>query len=216
MLFMVRYFDVLGREYARLRAAMRVRCFRPAMNGHSYRMFGYLVGMLLVRSFDRSERVLAAMKCRGFAALLHARPLCLRASTRRAVLRGDILAGGDPAGSGVDMNEPLVEFRDVDFAYGPGRPVLSGCNFCSAPGERVALLGPNGCGKTTLLHLIGACCDPRRADRSLRPPARGGGRFLRSPPPRRPLVPGCRRPIVLPYRGRGRCLRPAESRQVPR
>ena len=66
LLFMVRYFDVLGREYARLRAAMRVRCFRPAMNGHSYRMFGYLVGMLLVRSFDRSERVLAAMKCRGF------------------------------------------------------------------------------------------------------------------------------------------------------
>jgi cobalt/nickel transport system permease protein len=66
MLFMVRYFDVLGREYARLRAAMRVRCFRPAMNGHTYRTFGYLVGMLLVRSFDRSERVLAAMKCRGF------------------------------------------------------------------------------------------------------------------------------------------------------
>ncbi|MEI8372187.1 MAG: energy-coupling factor transporter transmembrane component T [Planctomycetota bacterium] len=66
LLFMVRYFDVLGREYVRLRAAMRVRCFRPAMNRHSYRMFGYLVGMLLVRSFDRSERVLAAMKCRGF------------------------------------------------------------------------------------------------------------------------------------------------------
>ncbi len=66
LLFMVRYFDVLGREHARLRAAMRVRCFRPGMNGHSYRTFGYLVGMLLVRSFDRSERVLAAMKCRGF------------------------------------------------------------------------------------------------------------------------------------------------------
>jgi cobalt/nickel transport system permease protein len=66
LLFMVRYFDVLSREYARLRTAMRVRCFRPRMNGHSYRTFGYLVGMLLVRSFDRSERVLAAMKCRGF------------------------------------------------------------------------------------------------------------------------------------------------------
>jgi cobalt/nickel transport system permease protein len=66
LLFMVRYFDVLGREYTRLRAAMRVRCFRPAMNWHSYRALGYLVGMLLVRSFDRSERVLAAMKCRGF------------------------------------------------------------------------------------------------------------------------------------------------------
>ena len=66
LLFMVRYFDVLAREYARLRAAMRVRCFRPRMNGHSYRTIGYLAGMLLVRSFDRSERVLAAMKCRGF------------------------------------------------------------------------------------------------------------------------------------------------------
>jgi cobalt/nickel transport system permease protein len=66
LLFMVRYFDVLGREYGRLTAAMRIRCFRPRMNGHTYRTFGYLVGMLLVRSFDRSERVLAAMKCRGF------------------------------------------------------------------------------------------------------------------------------------------------------
>ena len=66
LLFMVRYFDVLSREYARLRAAMRVRCFRPRMKMHSYRTIGYLVGMLLVRSFDRSERVLAAMKCRGF------------------------------------------------------------------------------------------------------------------------------------------------------
>jgi cobalt/nickel transport system ATP-binding protein len=52
------------------------------------------------------------------------------------------------------MNDSLVEFRDVDFAYGPGRPVLDGCNFSLRPGERVALLGPNGCGKTTLLHLI--------------------------------------------------------------
>ncbi len=52
------------------------------------------------------------------------------------------------------MNELLIEFRHVDFAYDSGRPVLSGCNFCLRSGERVALLGPNGCGKTTLLHLI--------------------------------------------------------------
>lgn len=65
-LFTIRYLDVLHREYRRLRAAMKVRCFRAQMNLHTYRVYGYLVGMLLVRSFDRSERVLAAMKCRGF------------------------------------------------------------------------------------------------------------------------------------------------------
>jgi cobalt/nickel transport system permease protein len=66
LLLTVRYLDVLHREYLRLRAAMKVRGFRPRMNGHTYRSFGYLVGMLLVHSFDRAERVLAAMKCRGF------------------------------------------------------------------------------------------------------------------------------------------------------
>ena len=66
LLFTIRYLDVLDREYRRLRAAMKVRSFRPRMSLHTYRAYGYLVGMLLVHSFDRSERILAAMKCRGF------------------------------------------------------------------------------------------------------------------------------------------------------
>ena len=66
LMFTVRYLDVLHREYLRLRWAMRVRAFRPRVDRHTYRSFGYLVGMLLVRSFDRSERIMAAMKCRGF------------------------------------------------------------------------------------------------------------------------------------------------------
>jgi cobalt/nickel transport system permease protein len=65
-LFTVRYIDLFHHEYRRLRQAMKVRCFRPRMTWHTYRSFGYLVGMLLVQSFDRSERILAAMKCRGF------------------------------------------------------------------------------------------------------------------------------------------------------
>jgi cobalt/nickel transport system permease protein len=65
-LFTVRYLDVLHREYLRLRWAMKVRCFHPRMNRHTYRSFGNMLGMLLVRGYDRSERILAAMKCRGF------------------------------------------------------------------------------------------------------------------------------------------------------
>jgi len=64
--FTARYLDVLHHESHRLRNAMRVRCFRPRMNTHTYRSIGYLVGMLLVRSYHRSERIVAAMKCRAF------------------------------------------------------------------------------------------------------------------------------------------------------
>jgi len=70
-MLMIRYVEVIHhREYARLRRAMRVRCFRPGMNLHTYRSLGYMVGMLMVRSFCRAERVLEAMKCRGFSGSL--------------------------------------------------------------------------------------------------------------------------------------------------
>lgn len=71
MLFTVRYLAVLEMEYRRLAAAMKVRGFRPGMNRHTWRTYGYLVGMLLVRSLDRAERVAAAMKCRGFRGRFH-------------------------------------------------------------------------------------------------------------------------------------------------
>ncbi len=66
LMFTVRYIDVLREEYLRLRQAMKARGFRPSTGWHTYRSFGYLVGMMLVRSMERSERILGAMKCRGF------------------------------------------------------------------------------------------------------------------------------------------------------
>ncbi|MDX5593263.1 cobalt ECF transporter T component CbiQ [Pseudovibrio sp. SPO723] len=71
MLFTVRYISVLQEEYTRLRAAMKMRGFTPKNTLHTYRSFGYLVGMLLVRAVDRSERILDAMKCRGFDGRLY-------------------------------------------------------------------------------------------------------------------------------------------------
>ena len=61
-----RYIFVLQTEYQRLRRAMRVRSFRPGTNRHTLRTLGYLVGMLAVNGFDRSERILHGMKCRGY------------------------------------------------------------------------------------------------------------------------------------------------------
>lgn len=66
LMFTIRYIETLRDEYLRLRAAMKMRGFRAGTNWHTYRSYGYLVGILLVRALERSERVLGAMKCRGF------------------------------------------------------------------------------------------------------------------------------------------------------
>src|SRR6185312_13017275 len=53
------------------------------------------------------------------------------------------------------------EFRNVSFVYpGPERRVLNGLNFHLRPGERVALIGENGQGKTTIVKLITRLYDP--------------------------------------------------------
>jgi ATP-binding cassette subfamily B protein len=59
-----------------------------------------------------------------------------------------------------DNNPPLkvtdarVEFRDVNFAYRPGEPVLRGMSFVAEPGKVTALVGASGGGKSTVLNLI--------------------------------------------------------------
>ena len=66
LLFTYRYLYVFEQEFHRLTQAMKIRGFRPRTNLHTYRSYAYLAAMLLVRSFDRAERVFAAMRCRGF------------------------------------------------------------------------------------------------------------------------------------------------------
>lgn len=65
-LFTVRYLDVLYHEYRRLRTAMRARAFTMRSDRHTWTSIGYLFGMLMVHSIERSERIVAAMRCRGF------------------------------------------------------------------------------------------------------------------------------------------------------
>jgi ABC-type multidrug transport system fused ATPase/permease subunit len=53
-----------------------------------------------------------------------------------------------------------LEFRDVSFSYRQDQPVLSGINFEIRPGEKVAIVGPTGSGKTTIIHLIERFYEP--------------------------------------------------------
>jgi len=65
-LFTYRYIHTIHREYRRQMNTIKIRGFQPGTNTHTYRTYAYLVGMLLVKSHDRAERVRAAMLCRGF------------------------------------------------------------------------------------------------------------------------------------------------------
>lgn len=61
-----RYVFVLADELGRLRIALRVRGYRNRVSRHSYRTVGHVAGTLLVRGYERGERVAQAMRCRGF------------------------------------------------------------------------------------------------------------------------------------------------------
>ncbi len=50
--------------------------------------------------------------------------------------------------------EGRVEFDNVDFSYDPNKPLITDLSLKVAPGMRVAIVGPTGCGKTTLINLI--------------------------------------------------------------
>jgi ATP-binding cassette subfamily B protein len=54
----------------------------------------------------------------------------------------------------VDDFEGTVEFEDVDFEYVPDVPVLKGVSLKAEPGQTIALVGPTGAGKTTIVNLL--------------------------------------------------------------
>lgn len=55
-----------------------------------------------------------------------------------------------------------IGFKDVWFAYEPGRWILKGVNLSVRPGERIALVGSTGAGKTTIADLVPRFYDPQR------------------------------------------------------
>ncbi|WP_078289230.1 ABC transporter ATP-binding protein [Mycobacterium sp. D16R24] len=61
----------------------------------------------------------------------------------------------DPASPAtVPGGTPGVEFEDISFSYSPGNSVIEGLSLRVEPGQTVAIVGPTGAGKTTLVNLL--------------------------------------------------------------
>ena len=59
----------------------------------------------------------------------------------------------DPAG-GTENAEGRVEFRNVRFGYTPDRILMKNISFTAEPGQKIAIVGSTGAGKTTLINLL--------------------------------------------------------------
>lgn len=55
----------------------------------------------------------------------------------------------------VDLSpKGTIDLKDVCFRYVPDRPLIEGFNLHVKPGQRIAIVGPTGCGKTTMINLL--------------------------------------------------------------
>ncbi|HXS65384.1 MAG TPA: ABC transporter ATP-binding protein [Streptosporangiaceae bacterium] len=77
----------------------------------------------------------------------------LKVSTKRML---DILDLDVESAAGVDVTDVAgaIEFDDVTFSYTPGTPVLHDITLEVRPGEHLAVVGPTGAGKSSLVHLL--------------------------------------------------------------
>ena len=53
-----------------------------------------------------------------------------------------------------------VDFDHISFSYNPGHPIIRDISLKAEPGMRIAIVGPTGCGKTTLINLLMRFYDP--------------------------------------------------------
>lgn len=59
-----------------------------------------------------------------------------------------------------EVVQGAVEIKDLSFSYVPEKPLIGDFNLSVKPGQRVAIVGPTGCGKTTFINLLMRFYDP--------------------------------------------------------
>ena len=83
-------------------------------------------------------------------------------STNVSSVASTLLQNASSSSSSSSQARGEVVFEDVDFAYRKDEPILRDLSFRIAPGEHVALVGPTGSGKTTVIRLLCRLYEPQR------------------------------------------------------
>lgn len=85
----------------------------------------------------------------GFANINH-----VKACARRVYEILDLEEESRQTGTLPEAVRGQVEFRDVCFSYDPEKPLIQNLNLKVSPGQKVAIVGPTGAGKTTIVNLL--------------------------------------------------------------
>ena len=78
----------------------------------------------------------------------------IKSAAKRVFTLLDLPEETDPEGTVKAPVRGRVEFRHVDFSYDPEKPLIRDLNIDVRPGQKVAVVGPTGAGKTTIVNLL--------------------------------------------------------------
>ncbi len=78
----------------------------------------------------------------------------MKGAAKRVFTLLDLPEEPDPEGTVKEPVRGRVELRHVDFSYDPEKPLIRDLNMEVAPGQKVAIVGPTGAGKTTIVNLL--------------------------------------------------------------
>jgi len=171
-------FKIVNREYAKVKIdATRVSaCWMPYINffmGTGTALVIWYAGRLIINN-EISLGVLV-----GFTAYI---PMLLRPIRKTGMMinfSNQAIAAAERIFAIIDKSPEIknkinaakipkikgeVEFNNVSFSYENGKKILHNINFSVKPGETIAIVGPTGAGKTTLIHLIPRFYDPDQGE----------------------------------------------------
>jgi ATP-binding cassette subfamily B protein len=132
------------------------------LNNVSYLLVAAIGGYLVVLGRATPGTVFAALQYKRqfgnpinqIANLYNTIQSALAAAERVFEIMDETSELDDPDAVAMDSISGEIEFKDVTFSYIPGTPVLKHADIRAEPGETVAVVGPTGAGKTTIISLL--------------------------------------------------------------